>query len=65
MTPMACATPLSISRDPLRFPLKSAGTLGPCVMTVMIMTSMLINANVDAFASLQSVSSPYVEREPQ
>lgn len=32
-------------------PLYSDSNLAPCVMTVIIMTSILINANVDAFAN--------------
>lgn len=34
--------------------------MGPCVMTVIMITNMLINANVDAFASYQTLVSKIV-----
>ena len=51
MTPIAWKMPLLMKSDPLRDPRFSASTRAPCVMTVINMTSMLINAIVDAFAN--------------
>jgi hypothetical protein len=63
---MAWNTPLlMVSRGVLKLPLDSAGTLNPCVTTVIRITPILINANVLAFASYssQSVSSTLAARE--
>lgn len=57
MTPTAWKKPLLTKSSPFRFPLRSFGTRGPCVMTVTMITNMLINANVDAFASCQTLVS--------
>ena len=58
ITPMAWKTPSLINNDPLRLPFRSDGTRTPCVMTVTMITSILINANVDAFANyIRSVFS--------
>jgi hypothetical protein len=57
MTPTAWKKPLLTKSSPLRSPLRSLGTVAPCVMTVIIITNMLINANVDAFASCHKVVS--------
>ena len=54
MIPTAWKNPLLTNNSPSKLPLSSLGTVKPCVMTVMIITSMLINANVDAFASCDS-----------
>ena len=60
MTPTAWKKPLLTKSSPFRFPLRSFGTRGPCVMTVIMITNMLINANVDAFASYQTLVSKIV-----
>jgi hypothetical protein len=52
---MAWKTPLLIRREPFNGPFRSFETCGPCTNTVMRMTSMLINANVLAFASWDSL----------
>ena len=44
------------SRTP-NVPRNSAGTENPCVTTVAMMTNMLINANVLAFASCMKIVS--------
>ena len=54
MTPIAWKTPLLIRIDPLIGPRMSSGTLGPCVITVTRITSMLISARALAFASWSS-----------
>ena len=51
MTPMAWKTPELIRREPLSGPFRSELTRGPWVRTVTRITSMLIRARVDAFAS--------------
>ena len=58
MTPTAWKTPLFMSREPRICPFMSEGTRGPCVITVIKITSMLSNANVLAFASCVTVSDP-------
>jgi len=55
ITPMAWNTPLLMIREPLMGPFISAGTLGPCVMTVTTMMSMLKRASELAFASWMTV----------
>jgi hypothetical protein len=56
ITPIAWNTPLLMIREPLIGPFISAGTLGPCVMTVMTMMSILKRASELAFASWVSIS---------
>lgn len=51
MTPIAWKTPLLMIREPLIGPFISAGTLGPWVMTVTTMMSILTRASELAFAS--------------
>lgn len=48
MTATAWKKPLLTNKRPLKSPLLSTGTRTPCVMTAMMITNMLINANVDA-----------------
>lgn len=48
---MAWITPLLISKLPLSCPRESAGIIGPCVTTVIMITTILISANVLALAS--------------
>ena len=56
ITPIAWKTPPRTNREPFRSPLDSSGTCAPCVMTVIIMTSILIKARADAFASCEDVN---------
>ncbi len=49
MTPTAWKKPSLTNKRPRKSPLLSAGTLTPCVITVMTIIHMLINASVDAF----------------
>lgn len=51
ITLIAGKTPLRTKREPLRSPRSSGATLAPWVMIATTMTSILINAKVDAFAN--------------
>lgn len=58
MTPMAWKMPtLIVQSGKSNVPRNSAGTENPCVTTVPIMTNILNNANVLAFASCAKIIS--------
>ena len=64
MTPIAWKIPLRMSKKPLRSPRRFGDTLPPWIMTVIMMTDMLINASVDAFASWRLLASRLKDEMP-